>query len=81
MLYMIALIITLIGWAFQFYQTVFKKDRSINPVLPLAYGIACILFGINNFTAGGVTDAILDAICALLALVVFIILVTRKKAA
>jgi Ca2+/Na+ antiporter len=79
MLYTIALIITVIGWAFQFYQTVVKKDRSINPVLPIAYAIACILFGYNSFIAGGMTNAILDAVCALFALVVFGILITRKK--
>lgn len=81
MLYTIALIITVIGWAFQFYQTVIKKDRSINPVLPSAYTIACILFGINSFIAGDMAHGILDIVCAVLAAVVFIVLLTRKKTA
>lgn len=80
MLYTIALIITVIGWAFQFYQTVVKKDKSISPVLPIVYAIACILFGYNSFIAGDMTNALLDAVCAVLAAVVFIILLTRKKA-
>jgi len=80
-LYTIALIIPVIGWAFQFYRTVFKRIEGISPILPSAYAIACILFGYNSFIAGGMTDAILDAVLALLALGVFVILITRKKAA
>ena len=79
MLYTIALIITVIGWAFQFYQTVVKKDKSISPVLLIVYAIACMLFAYSSFIAGGMTDAILDAVLALLALGVFVILITRKK--
>ena len=79
-MYMIALVFTIAGWAFQFYHTIIRKDRSISPILPLAYTIACILFGITSFTAGDMVYGILDAICALLAAIVFIMLLIRKKA-
>jgi hypothetical protein len=79
-MYMIALVFTVAGWAFQFYQTVIKKDRSINPVLPIAYTIACILFGINSYIAGDMAYGMLDAVCAALAASVFIMLAARKKA-
>jgi len=79
-MYMVALVFTIAGWAFQVYQTVIRKDRSISPVLPLAYTIACILFGINSFTAGDMAYGIFDAICALLAAIVFIMLLIRRKA-
>ena len=79
-MYMIALVFTIAGWAFQFYQTIIRKDRSISPILPLAYTIACILFGITSFAAGDMVYGILDAICALLAAIVFIMLLIRKKA-
>ena len=79
-MYLIALIFTIAGWAFQFYRTVIRKDRSISMVLPLAYTIACILFSINSFIVGDVVEAILDVICAVLAAGIFIVLLKRKKA-
>jgi len=79
-MYLAALIFTIIGWAFQLYETLFKKTRNINIFLPLAYFIACILFGISSLTIGDIFYAIIDAVCAILAVIVFIVLVTRKKA-
>jgi hypothetical protein len=79
-MYLIALIFTIAGWLFQFYRTVIRKDRSISTVLPLAYAIACILFGINSFIIGDTLEGILDVICAVLAAVIFIVLLKRKKA-
>jgi hypothetical protein len=58
---------------------VIRKDRSISMVLPLAYAIACILFGVNSFIVGDMANAILDVICAVLAAVIFIVLIIRKK--
>ncbi|MDD5398639.1 MAG: hypothetical protein PHU70_06100 [Dehalococcoidia bacterium] len=78
-MYLAGLIFTIIGWLFQLYETLIKKTRNINIFLPLAYFIACILFGISSLTAGDVFYAIIDAVCALLALIAFIVLITRKK--
>jgi len=78
-MYLAGLILTVIGWAFQLYETLIKKTRNINIILPLAYTIACILFGVNSLTANDLTFAILDFVCAILAAVVFIALITRKK--
>lgn len=79
MIYTVALIFTVIGWGFQFYRTVIKKDKSISPVLPIVYTIACIMFAYNSFITGGMTNAILDVVCAIFALAIFVILVKRKK--
>ena len=78
-MYMTALIFTIAGWAFQVYWTVTKKDHSITPVLPALYAIGCILFGINSFILNDMIYAVLDMICAILAVIVFVALITRKK--
>ncbi|MDD5311913.1 MAG: hypothetical protein PHO26_02605 [Dehalococcoidia bacterium] len=78
-MYLAGLILTVIGWAFQLYETLIKKTRNINIFFPLAYFFACVLFGVNSLTANDMTYAILDFVCAILAAVVFIVLVTRKK--
>jgi hypothetical protein len=78
-MYMTAFIFTIAGWAFQLYWTVIKKDRSITPVLPALYTIGCILFGINSFILRDVTYAALDMICAILAVIVFVVIIMRKK--
>ncbi len=78
-MYLAGLIFTVMGWAFQLYETLIKKTRSINVFLPATYVVACILFGINSFMAGDMFYAVMDAVCALLALIVFIVLVMRKR--
>jgi len=78
-MYIAALIFTIIGWAFQLYETLVKKTRNINIFLPLAYVIGTVLFGISDLIAGDILSAVLDWVTAILALVIFIVLVTRKK--
>jgi len=78
-MYLAGLIFTVVGWVFQLYETLIKKTRNINIFLPLAYLIACILFGINSYTSGDTVYTILDSVCALLALIVFLVLITRGK--
>ena len=80
-MYLAALIFTIIGWVFQTYEILVKKTRNINTFLPLAYFIACVLFGISSLTASEMFYAILDFVTAILAAIIFIVLVTRKKVA
>jgi hypothetical protein len=77
-MYLAGLVFTIIGWAFQLYETLIKKTRNINIFLPLAYVIACILFGIYSLTGGDMLSAILDFALAVLVAIVFIVLVRRK---
>lgn len=77
-MYLAALIFTLIGWAFQLYETLIKKTRNINIFLPAAYFIACLLFAISSFMAGDILWGILDIICTIFAVIVFVVLLTRK---
>jgi hypothetical protein len=78
-MYIAALIFTIIGWAFQLYETLVKKTRNINIFLPLAYVIGTVLFGISDLLGGEVLSAVLDWVTAILALVIFVVLVNRKK--
>jgi hypothetical protein len=80
-MYLSALIITILGWAFQLYESLVKKTRNISLFLPLAYVIATILFGANSFISKDILAASLDWVTSVLALVAFIVLLTRKKAA
>lgn len=78
-MYIIALVFTIAGWTIQCYRTGIKKDRSISLALPFLYTIGCVLFGINSFILNDMAYAILDIVCAILASIVFIMLLTRKK--
>jgi len=78
MMYTAGLIFTIIGWAFQLYETLIKKTRNINLILPAAYCVACILFGISSYTAGDMFYVIIDAVLAILAAIVFMLLLKRK---
>ena len=71
-------VFTLIGWAFQFYETVNKKTRNINIFLPLSFGISCILFAINEFMVGGILYAVLDVVCIIAAAIIIAVLVAQK---
>ena len=77
-MYLAALVITLIGWAFQAYETLVKKTRNINIILPITYVAACLLFGINSFMQGDVLSFVLDLVIALIALIIFIVLLKKK---
>jgi hypothetical protein len=77
-MYLAALILTVAGWAFQAYETLIKKTRSISVILPFTYCVACILFGITSLAAGDILYAVLDLIVAILAALVFVVLVIRK---
>jgi len=78
-MYLIALVVTIIGWLFQFYQTVIKKEKNLNPVLPAAYAVACVLFGINSFTGGETAFGTMDIVCAAITAVVFIVFIVMNK--
>jgi len=77
-MYLAALVFTVIGWGFQLYETLIKKTRNINIILPFAFSVASILFGINSFQAGDTFYGIMDVVCVILAAIVFIALLKRK---
>ena len=80
MMYTAAIVLTVAAWAVQLHKTAIKKERTISPVLPLLYAIACVLFLTNSFMAKQVIDDTLDIICAVLAATVFVLLLTKRKA-
>lgn len=76
-----ALIITILGWGCQLYETLIKKTRNISIFLPLAYIVAPAVFGADSMLKGDILWATLDWVTAVLALIAFIVLVNRKKSA
>jgi hypothetical protein len=79
MMYLAGVVFALIGWAFQLWETLYKKTRNVNIVLPFAYFCACVLFAVDSFMQGDALPAIIDVVLAVISAVIFIILLTRKK--
>ena len=80
-MYIVALILTIIGWAFQAYETLVRKTRNINIFLPLLYVAGCILFGINSLLARDIVSSVLELITIVLVAIVFIVLLKKGKVA
>jgi len=63
-MYIAALILTLVGWLFQGYETVIRKTHRINIFLPVTYFAACILFGINSIQTDEILLGVIDIVIA-----------------
>jgi hypothetical protein len=79
MYYGIAMVCTLIAWIAQAYTTIMKKELKVNVLLPLFYTIACAGFAVDSFMSKAVTYGIIDVVVAILALLIFIVLLRIKK--
>jgi hypothetical protein len=79
MYYGIAMVCTLIAWCAQAYTTVIKKEIKLNILMPLFYCIACIGFAIDSFISKATMYGVIDAVVAILALLIFIFMLTHKK--
>jgi len=79
MFYAAALVCTLIAWCAQAYTTVIKKEIKLNLLMPLFYCIACIGFAIDSFMSGAVIYGMMDAIIAVLALLILVIMISQRK--
>jgi hypothetical protein len=77
-MYLAGLLVTLVGWLFQGYETVIRKTHRINIFLPVAYCIACVLFGINSIQIDEILFGVIDiCIAAIIAVIVFILVSKR----
>ncbi len=79
MYYGIAMACTLIAWCAQAYTTLIKKEIKLNMLLPLFYFIACAGFAVDSFLAKSTMYGVIDAVIAILALLVFIFVLKGKK--
>ena len=77
-MYLAGLILTVIGWLFQGYETVIRKTHRINIFLPITYCVACVLFGINSLQIDEVLFGVIDLVLAAIIAVVVFILVSKK---
>jgi hypothetical protein len=77
-MYIAALILTVIGWLFQGYETIIKKSRNVSIFLPATYCVACILWGINSFNIGDALYGVLDIGVAILTALITLYLVNKK---
>jgi hypothetical protein len=77
-MYIAALILTIIGWLFQGYETIIKKSRNISIVLPATYCVACVLYGINSFGADEVLYGVIDIVLAVFTALILFYLVNKK---
>jgi hypothetical protein len=77
-MYLAGLILTVIGWLFQGYETVIRKTHRINIFLPITYFIACILFGVNSIQIDEILFGVIDIVIAAIIAVIVFILITKK---
>jgi hypothetical protein len=77
-MYLAGLVMTLVGWLFQGYETFIRKTHRINIFLPVSYCIACVLFGINSFQADEILFGVLDIIIAIITAVISYYIIARK---
>jgi hypothetical protein len=78
MIFNAGLILINIAWAVQLYQVMVKKDLKISPLLPILYGIGCILLITGNFIYEEITTGILNSICLVLIIILIAVLLTAK---
>jgi hypothetical protein len=77
-MYLAGLVMTLVGWLFQGYETFIRKTHRINIFLPVSYCIACVLFGINSFRIDEILFGVLDIIIAIITAVISYYIIARK---
>ena len=77
-MYLAGLVMTLVGWLFQGYETFIRKTHRINIFLPVSYCIACVLFGINSFQADEILFGVLDIIIGIITAVISYYIIARK---
>jgi len=80
MIFIAGLVLIIAGWAVQLGKTFAKKERDLSLLFPALYGIGCVLLLVGNFLAKDITTGILNTICAILAAILFAVLLTWKKA-
>jgi hypothetical protein len=74
------LALTVAGWLFQIYRTVFKKDTQINPIFLGLYAVGCILLTIGNFNESEVAGGVLNLIDVILPLAILWTITSIRKA-
>jgi hypothetical protein len=77
-MYIAGLILTLIGWLFQGYETFIRKTHRINVFLPVTYCVACVLFGINSFQTDEILFGVIDIVIALIAGAISFFIIAKK---
>ncbi len=67
------------GWGAQIYQVLLKKDRTVNILLPVFYGIGSLLLFIDSFMGGDAITGLLNVLCGILAIILIAVLITTRK--
>jgi len=79
MIFIAGLVFIIAGWAVQLGKTLARKERNISLLFPALYGIGCVLLLAGNFLAKDIITGVLNTICAILAAILFAVLLTWKK--
>jgi hypothetical protein len=77
-MYIAGLILTLVGWLFQGYETFIRKTHRINIFLPGTYFVACVLFGVNSLQTGEILFGVLDILIAIIVAIIVVFLFLKK---
>ena len=75
------LALTVVGWVFQMYRTLAKKDNKLNPAFLGVYAAGCILIAISNFLDNDATGGFLNALDVILPLTILSVILFARKTA
>lgn len=78
-IYSIGLVLIVIGLLVQLIMNLVKKNKDINEAFLLLYAIGAVILAVGNFADKHMGRGTLNAIAAILALIIAIIIITRKK--
>lgn len=75
MYFTIGLLLITIGWIIQFYETVIRKDKNINPYFLLLYLLGVIFLVIGDLFINDLVSGFLNLITVILPLLIIIALI------
>lgn len=77
--FLIGLAVIIVGWILQLCKSSIKKDWGFSVYFLVLYALGCIFLSAGNFLLNDVITGILNTICVILAAIIIITLLIRKK--
>jgi hypothetical protein len=75
----IGLSLILIAWIEQIYRTVIKRHLSFSPFFLTLYLVGTAMLAYSNFSQANPTDGAINAVVVVLAFIILITLIVRRK--
>ena len=79
MIFSVGLTIIVVGWSFQTYRTLVKRDQRLNPIFLILYGAGSAVLAYGSFLNADMTAGILNTACLILATNIATAMVRQKS--